>query len=304
MPYAKISTGPVYYELNGSAYSGERPLVLFFNGWCLSSRYWEETVRYLEKEWTLLNYDGRGFGRSSSDNHPLEDKVRFTIESSADEAEELLAFVISKAKSQEQRDEDEGAKRQKHKVHVVGHSLGAVTATHFASRLEAQGLLASLTIINSGSFEPNVMQGSTLSLFVSIFVLTKNLFDLPLLRNSVVGRSINQPIAEQYARVITRDFVEADRWAALELSRSSLTVPTLKRYRRELETLKSPLLLIVGDKDATIPPAGMYNIKRFKPAADLVAFPDCGHLPMLERAERFAESLGNHFRVAESEKTA
>jgi pimeloyl-ACP methyl ester carboxylesterase len=66
-----------------------------------------------------------------------------------------------------------------------------------------------------------------------------------------------------------------------------------------LEALKARLLLIVGDKDATIPPAGMYNIKRFKPESHLVAFQDCGHLPMLERAERFAETLAAHFKAAE-----
>jgi pimeloyl-ACP methyl ester carboxylesterase len=289
MPYLKLNTGPLYYELRNSVNNQGRPLVIFFNGWCLSARYWEETARRLEKDWPVLLYDGRGFGRSNPPTHPLPASYSATIESSVAELEAGL---------------DALKLNQGQKYHVVGHSLGGVTAAHFASRAEARGKLASLTIINSGSFEPNARQGSSLSFFVNVFVLTKNLFDLPLIRRSVIARSINRPITIRASRAITQDFVQADARAALELSRSSLLMSTLRRYRRELEELKARLLLIVGDKDATIPPAGMYNIKRFKPTGHLVAFSDCGHLPMLENTERFVETLANHFRAAEADLLA
>lgn len=281
MPYAKLSSGPVYYEQRGPAVSRNNTLIIFFNGWCLSARYWEETACRLEKDWPLLLFDGRGFGRSNPPTQPLSPGYHVSVESGVAEAEALLEVLKL---------------NQGVKYHVVGHSLGGVTASHFAARAEARGALATLTIVNSGSFEPNARQGSTLDFFVNVFVRTKSLFDLPVIRRSVVARSTYRPIAERDARAITGDFVQADRRAALELSRSSLLASTLRRYRRELEELKSPLLLIVGDRDATIPPAGMYNIKRFKPDSHLIAFPDCGHLPMLEKVERFSDALTTHFQ--------
>jgi len=277
MPYANLSDGPIYYERPGLNVTGKWP-VIFFNGWCLSAQYWEEAAHHLENDWSLLLFDGRGFGRSTQPHYPT------TIEGSAIEAEALLAHLELKAGL---------------RYHVVGHSLGGVTAAQFAARAEASGQLASLTIINSGSFEVTDRQGSSLNFFINLFVRSKQWFDSPLLRRSVIARSTNLPISQGYSRVITRDFAEANRQAALELARSSLAMATLKNYRRQLEKLKAPLLLLVGDKDATIPPAGMYNIKRFKPESQLVAFADCGHLPMLERPERFAQSLADHFRQAE-----
>ncbi len=277
MPYINLQSNSIYYERRGPA-SGNT-LAIFFNGWCLSARYWEETIRLIEKEQDVLLFDGTGFGRSQAG---FSDNSSTTIESSAAEVWALLsALKLNEKKS----------------YHVIGHSLGGVTASRFAAQAEAKNQLASLTVVNSGSFGPEAKQGNTLDVFVNIFVRTKRLYDLPLLRRAVVARSVNRPISDWATRVITGDFVQANPKAALEISRSSLADSTLRLYRRELEQLKAPLLLIVGDKDATIPPQGMYNIKRFKLGSQLAAFPDCGHLPMLEDSKAFANTLLEFFRA-------
>ncbi len=282
MSYLQLDGSPRYYELRGSATS-ERPIVIFFNGWCLSGRYWEETLHRLENQYQLLVFDSRGFGRSRLSG-PNATSYHATIKSGTKEAFDLLARLDLQGRA----------------YHVVGHSLGGVTAAHFATQAEAIGQLSSLTIVNSGSFDPSEPQGSRLNTFVKIFVKTMRFFDLPLVRGGVIARSIARPIAQRYARIITEDFTLADQRLALELALASLEPPTLARYQQELAGLKARLLLIVGDKDGTIPPKGMYNIRQFKPEAHLVPFPDCGHLPMLERPARFAEELGQHFAQAEA----
>ncbi|HEX2913598.1 MAG TPA: alpha/beta hydrolase [Chloroflexia bacterium] len=275
MPYLKINGWPLFYERRGSALP-QGSLVIFFNGWLLSSRYWAETAARLEKDCQLLLFDGRGFGRSSLRQSPEARSYHATIENSAREAFDLLQALNL----------DQGWK-----YHVVGHSLGAVSAAHFAAQAEQRGQLASLTIVNSGSFESTEPQGIGLDTFVRYFVKLKWLFDLPLVRQLVVSRSVTLPISSSYARIITEDFVLADERLALEMSLSSLDSANLQRYREELEQLRAPLLLVVGDRDPTIPPRGMYTIKGFKPSAELVSFPDCGHLPMLERPADFAQAL-------------
>jgi pimeloyl-ACP methyl ester carboxylesterase len=126
------------------------------------------------------------------------------------------------------------------------------------------------------------------------------LFGLPGLRQAVVSRSIGLPIGPEYERLIVEDIVNSDKRLALDLSLSSLEQVNLKRYREELLAIRANILLVVGDKDKTIPPKGMYNIKSFRPESELVPFPKCGHLPMLEQPERFARVLMDHFALVGS----
>ncbi len=278
MAYLQLDRLPLYYELRGPE-DPIQPLIIFFNGWCLSARYWQETATRLEKQHSLLLFDSRGFGRSRLPDSASAKAYHATIDSGAAEAEQLLERLGLGERS----------------YHVVGHSLGAVTAAHFAVQAEQRGRLSSLTIVNSGSFDEFEPQGSRLNTFVKIFVKIKPAFDLPLIRGAVVARSIARPIPARYTRTITEDFGLANERLALELSLSSLERANLARYRAELSRLQANLLLVVGDRDATIPPIGMYNIKKFKPASKLVAFSDCGHLPMLERPTEFTQTLIEQF---------
>jgi pimeloyl-ACP methyl ester carboxylesterase len=281
MPFLQLAGLPLYYELHGPVDS-EQPLVVLFNGWLLSARYWQETVQRLEKQHPLLLFDSRGFGRSRPSGSGYA-AYHANIDSGVEETQLLLEKLNLAGR----------------RYHVVGHSLGAVTAAHFAALAEARGQLTSLTIINSGSFDDNEPQGNRLATFFKLFVKIKGFFNLPLVRVAVVGRSVARPIPGRYALNITEDFTLADERLALEISLSSVDAKVLARYRNELKQLKAPLLLLVGDRDATIPPKGMYNIKKFKPEARLAAFSDCGHLPMLERPADFCQTLASHFEQAE-----
>lgn len=274
MPYTTIDNLPIFYEVEGA--NNSNPPIIFINGWCQSARYWDTTATGLGAKWPIVLFDSRGFGRSVPRGRRFPPSFHTSIDESTDEAVKLLEKLNKSGRT---------------KFHVVGHSLGGVTAAHFATQLEQNGKLESLTIVNSGSFEPDAKQGNTLNNFVRVFVQIKRFFNLPGVRNLVLARSAAQPLPQRYIQIIAEDFEVADARLALELSFSSLSDSNLIRYRQELTELKAPLLLIVGDKDATIPPTGMYNIKRFKPQSKFVAFPECGHLPMLERPERFIQVL-------------
>ena len=289
MAYFKSDSSsiPLYYELHGTKIE-DRPIIIFVNGWCLSGQYWAETIERLASQYLMLTYDSVGFGRSRGE---IEPTYRATIDSEV----ALLAELVEKL---------ELTLDEKTLLHVVGHSLGGVIASRYATQLETRSKLAGLTIINSGSFEEKEQTGNRLIPFVKIFVATKSLFSLPIIRKAVVGRSIKQPVGQKYESVIVQDLVQAEPRLSLELSLSSLEKRNLDLYEKELKDLKAPLLLIVGDRDATIPPKGMYNIKKFKPESKLEAFPDCGHLPMLEKPDVFASTLEKHFALAGSKGDA
>jgi pimeloyl-ACP methyl ester carboxylesterase len=281
MEYVSVRGYPLFYSLRGQPVEPERPLVVFFNGWCLSARYWEETVRALEQDYAILLFDSRGFGRSQ--RLGASDGYAGAIEASAWEAHQILRAL----------------ELDDLPLHVVGHSLGAVVSARFAAEVAKDGRLVSLTIINSGVFEDNEAQGNSFNGFVRLFVRLKTFFDLPVVRNLIISRSVGLPIPDCYVRILTEDFRLADNKLALELALSSVEPQVLARYRADLQRLDADLLLIVGDRDSTIPPRGMYTLHKLKPDARFENFPACGHLPMLEQPDVFSQSLLEHFDQAE-----
>ena len=302
MTYAAFHGLPLFYRLSAPTADSEAAPVLFINGWCQSERYWQPTVARLAADRPCLTFDSRGFGRSgaawwSAHGTPqvARDK-RTSIEplhvGNRGYVEMPQVFHTSvQAVADEARwlaDQIFGARP----LHVVGHSLGAVPAALVATALGERA--RSLTIINSGVFDDfDQPQGSTLRAFVRAFIALRPLVRLPIVRDAAIRRSTNRPIDPQQARWLIEDFGLADARLAIELSDSSLAGTTLQRYRHDLLGLPQSvrLNLIVGDSDRTIPPHGMYNLKRLQPDAHLTNFPDCGHLPMLERPAQFADTL-------------
>jgi pimeloyl-ACP methyl ester carboxylesterase len=282
MPFLKIGQEniPLYYELTGIAEHGKGTLV-FVNGWTQSQRYWREAVIRLSHRYRILTYDMRGFGQSQNPGSSSPPEFKGSI---ADATGELIELINK-------------LKLDGEPLHVVGHSLGAVVAARFAAITEQAGNLASLTIINSGSFGPTDKSGNILIPFVKVIVALKRFSGLPGIRSQVVGRFFAKPIGAQYERTLVEDLIQADRRISLEISISSLEKGNLDQYREDLKNLNAPLLLIVGDKDKSIPPKGMYNIKSFKKEAELVPFQECGHLPMLEEPDRFCQILDRFYAV-------
>jgi pimeloyl-ACP methyl ester carboxylesterase len=281
MAYVKIgqSNSPIFYELSTPA--EPEGTVIFINAWCSSARYWKETVKRISSRFQTLTYDQPGIGRSLSKEKPLPATYKGTIDNGSNEVLELVEHLQLLDKP----------------VHVVGHSLGVVIATHLATLLESRGKLASLTIINCGSFEIEDRKGEILIPFIKLVVNVKRILELPGLRQLTIRKLTARPIESSYEQIIINDMVASDIRIARELALSSLTPINLERYHHEVGALKAPLLLVVGDRDGTIPTKGMYNIKRFKPTANLVPFPDCGHFLMLERPNRFAEVLLQHLSL-------
>jgi pimeloyl-ACP methyl ester carboxylesterase len=55
--------------------------------------------------------------------------------------------------------------------------------------------------------------------------------------------------------------------------------------------LQMPVLFVLGDGDRTATPAGVNSLIAQLPAARLSVYPDTGHMPFIERRERFNAEL-------------
>lgn len=74
--YIDFNKGKIYYEIT----SFGNPIV-FVNGFTLDRRMWEEQVKYFSKNYQIVTYDIRGFGKSSlpTDNYSHEDDLKELI---------------------------------------------------------------------------------------------------------------------------------------------------------------------------------------------------------------------------------
>ncbi len=107
MPLIQANGTELFYDLTGPA---DAPVLAFSNSLGTTSAMWDPLVEALGSRWRVLRYDTRGHGRSAVVEPP------FGVDALADDLADLLdGLGIASA-------------------HVVGLSLGGLTAQSFALR--------------------------------------------------------------------------------------------------------------------------------------------------------------------------
>jgi 3-oxoadipate enol-lactonase len=66
--------------------------------------------------------------------------------------------------------------------------------------------------------------------------------------------------------------------------------------RPELEKVKLPVLVLVGEHDEATPPPMSYELAAGLPQARLLVIPGCAHVPQLQSPEVFLEAIGDFLR--------
>jgi pimeloyl-ACP methyl ester carboxylesterase len=123
MPFADLGSLRLHFEMTGSG-----PPVVLIAGWTLNTHFWDALVPTLSRTHTVVTYDVRGTGRSTSDP---------SLEYSRVADAEDLARLLDSLKIE--------------RAHLVGHSKGARVALAFAM-LNPQ---RALSVIAIGSAEPH-----------------------------------------------------------------------------------------------------------------------------------------------------
>lgn len=173
---------------------------------------------------------------------------------------------------------------------AVGHSAGAA----ILARMCLDGAVAPRGLVSlNGAFLPfGGAAGQVFSPLARFLVGVPLLPDLfarrarkpevvaQLIRNT--GSSLDAEGVELYRRVVQRPGHAA---AALGMMAHWDLAPLV----RDLGRLGPKLLLIVGDRDAAIPPAQAARVRELVPGAELVSLPGLGHLAHEEQPERVAD---------------
>jgi len=105
------------------------------------------------------------------------------------------------------------------------------------------------------------------------------------------GEARRRALRERLAHADYPDFARA---VARSLAGS------LAAARQPLHRLRQPTLLVWGRDDRLVAASGSRRVIRAVPHARLAVLERCGHLPMLEQAERFNALLADFLRVVEA----
>ncbi|MCA9869452.1 MAG: alpha/beta hydrolase [Anaerolineae bacterium] len=238
--------------------AGPEP-VLLIHGSFATSRWWMPATALLPPDaFTAYLVDLRGCGGS---DRP-EDPAGYAVEQQARD----IAAVI----------EELGLSG----VHLVGHSLGAAIALTYA--VEHAYLLRSLTLVSTPSPEgtPTPPEGYEL--------LAQMRGDRALLAQALASVMPARPPDALFQQLVA----DAAGQAPIAFTETARALEEWRLDRELRSRLLLPVLLMWGDRDQFVErPAQNQLLLSIPGANNLEVFRGCGHSPMLERTEGFAQAL-------------
>ena len=235
------------------------PVVVLSNSLGASRGMWDPQVPPLAERYRVVSYDTRGHGESPAPAGPysLDDLV-----------DDLLALL-----------DEVGA----HRAHLVGLSLGGMTALRLAAR-EPERVDRLAVMCTSAKPEP---QG-----FLDRAVVVRSSGTAPI-APTVVSRWLTPPYAAEHPDLVARleaMIVGADD----EGYAACCEVVAGVDLRDDLARITAPTLVVSGADDAALPPDHQRLIADGVPGAELLTLAPAAHLANLERTLEVTGALLAH----------
>ena len=244
----KVEEQSVFVQDSGPK---EAPTLVLLHGFGASLQTWDPWAAELEKEGRVLRMDVAGFGLSGpAANNDYSD---------AADVSRLLALLDQLGLQQ---------------VALGGHSMGGRIAWHFAVAHPER--ISQLILVSPDGFpDPNATTDKTYKVSPLLGLMQ---YSLPAwaLRMGVAPaygdeRLLTPAIMRRYQDMMRAPGVRAAVIERMRQSRNIDPVPLL-------QTLKMPVLLVWGEKDAFIPISNAQDYLKAIPQATLVSVPFAGHV--------------------------
>ena len=268
MPLAQSQGARIYYEETGKGTP-----ILFIHEFAGDYRSWHDQMRHFGRGWRAVTWSARGYPGSDA---PQDEKLYGQDYFNRDAIAVLDAARIDKA-------------------HVVGLSMGGYTALMLAAKFPERVLSCVAAGAGSGALK------ATRDQFIADAQLRAAAFEragmidaeamglnptrVQLLNKDPVGwHTFVRHMAEHpaHASAKTLRTVQAGRASLYDLE-------------AELEAIKAPVLLLVGDEDEPCLDVNLW-MKRLMPNARLALLPGAGHAINLEEPVLF-NALTEQFLV-------
>jgi pimeloyl-ACP methyl ester carboxylesterase len=270
MSVAKVGSVELYYEEHGSG----DPLLLIM-GLAADSQAWMFQIPDFAQHYRVIAFDNRGVGRSSKPAGP------YSIHEMADETAGLLGVL--------------GIDR----AHVVGVSMGGMIAQELVLRHpeRVRALVLACTypepdadVERTRQFTLQQFGGSidaSGAMHVDLTTLNPMMFLQQLLPNV-----FNQSFIEKELPKLMQIFAGALQYGfSMEAILGQVGAVMSHKATERLHQIKSPTLVITGDADRLVPPAGSEILAREIPGAKLVKIAGGSHGFNFETPEVFNRAV-------------
>jgi len=272
MPFAQSSGARLYYEETGAGYP-----IVFVHEFGGDYRSWETQVRWFSRQYRCITFNARGYPPSDV---PEGDDAYGQAHAADD-----IAAIVNHLKLRA--------------AHIVGLSMGAFAAFHFA--LRHPGLASALVVAGCGSGAPPQSRetfkrqcDATARRFLDEGA-AKVAPALGLGATRVQLQNKDPRGWEEFVRHLSEHSAQG---SALTLRNYQARRPSLYDLRDELTRLTLPILLAVGDEDEPCLDTNLY-LKRTIASAALWVVPRSGHAINLEEPEAFNRAFAEFFAAVE-----
>ncbi len=255
----------LYFESYGSG-----DPILFLHGLGANIFSWKQLVPYLEKKYTLMLLDLKGFGRS-----PKPFDGRYSI---YDHAQCVLKFI---------RDHD------LQNLIIVGNSFGGVVGLIVAEKLQQKnGALKALILIDSVGYRQELpwlvelMKIPLLGL-ISLALPAGPLVKMVIKNSFYDKKKIPHSEITEYSKLLLS-------WRAKYAFRQTakgLPPPNAGELEKSYKNISIPTLIIWGKNDKVVP---LELGKRFHAEiknSEMIVFENCGHVPQEETPRETADAI-------------
>ncbi|MCC6605204.1 MAG: alpha/beta hydrolase [Anaerolineae bacterium] len=268
----KRAAGPVVVDVwPARAANGATPILLI-HGWGGSGSYWEDTARRLSKTAQVIVPDLPGTGRSqpvkSAQN--LYDQVA------------TLKFVVEKLGLE--------------KVQIVGHSMGAAMTLLLAEQIQERVERLVLTSMCFFMTQKQADIYNSIMKFVRLMmrVRFRQMADIPGLSYMMAVRYFYKvPDDQELLRQGFMDYLTLDFETAAACAENA-TDPGIEAAGAAVQV---PTLLIACRQDQVMPVENVNYTVSVIPNCELRWMEQCGHLPMVEKADEYMGILHSFLQV-------
>lgn len=249
-----VRDGALYYEVAGAG----DPVVLIHGGFG-DSRMWDDQFEVLARDYEVLRYDHRGFGRSPAPDttySPVRDLIQLLDRAGMDRA------------------------------HIVGNSVGGALAITFAILHPER--VRSLTVVASGADGFRYPQADIEAITEVIALMRGGKKEEALtkwLANPMLSVVNTQPAVKEKVERMVRE--NAGIWTMDAWPQQPLTPSARERLGR----IRVPTLVVIGDRDAASVRRFADSTARMIPGAERVVMEGADHLPHMEQPDRFNRLL-------------
>ena len=256
MPFARLKGIDLHYDVTGRAGA---PTVLFLHGLGSSAADWALQVPVFAEICRVITLDLRAHGETT------DSTGRFTVEQMADDVGELLSQLGEPP------------------AHVVALSLGGCVALALALRHPAR--VRSLVLVNTFTrYRPVGLRGAFRQARRLWLLYTAPMSSVAAF---VAGGLFPKPEQRPYYEAAVASLSKNRRSTYLASLRALLVFNLLDR----VSAIRSPTLIIAGDRDNTVPLSAKESLQRAIPGSRLLVIPDSGHATPYDQAELFNRTV-------------